>query len=71
MAECINKWFGDSRYLDPVAFFSAYTLKLNCMFEKRRAMFAQIEDDDVPKRVEAMIKTAKDEGDTLKVIRHT
>ena len=71
MAECINKWFGDSRYLDPVAFFRAYTLKLNCMFEKRRAMYAPLEDDDVPKRVGSMIKTAKDEGDTLKVVHHT
>ena len=71
MAECMNKWFGESRYLDPVAFFRAYTVKLNCMFEKRRLLYSKLEDDDVPKKVAAMIEKAMVEGDVLKITQHT
>ena len=71
MAECMNKWFGEARYLDPVRLFRAYTLKLNRMFEKRRMMYSAIENDDVPKRDTAMIKDGLKDGSTMRVARHT
>ena len=66
----MNKWFEEARFLDPVRLFRAYTLKLNRMFEKRRMVYSTMEDDDVPKRVKAMIKKGLDNGSTLRVARH-
>ena len=70
MAESMNKWLGEARYLDPVGLFRAYIRKLNCMFEKRDDMYNSMQDDDLPKRVAQMIKTGMEDGEKLTITQH-
>ena len=71
MAESMNKWLGDARYLDPVGLFRAYILKLNCMFEKRGTMYNSLQDEDVQKRAAQMIQAGMEEGEGLIITPHT
>ena len=48
IAESMNHWLDDARYLDPVGLFCAYIRKLNQLFEKRRTMYQKMTDKDLP-----------------------
>ena len=71
IAESMNKWLGEARYLDPVGLFRAFVWKLNNLFEKRRVLYAAMDENSLPKRVGKMIEDGIEDGEKLSITRHT
>ena len=71
MAESMNKWLGEARYLYPVGLFRAYVWKLNSLFEKRAVMYAAMDENALPKRVRKMIEEGIEDGRKLTITQHT
>ena len=71
MAESMNHWLDDARYLDPVGLFCAYIRKLNQSFEKRRMKYQKMTDKDLPPNIAKTVKQSMDDGCRLKIFPHT
>ena len=71
MAESMNKWLGEARYLDPVGLFRSYIWKLNSLFEKRAVMYDAMDENSLPKRVRKMIEEGIEDGGKLTITQHT
>ena len=70
MAESMNHWLDDARYLDPVWLFCAYIRKLNQLFEKRRTTYQKMTDKDLPPNIAKSVKESMDDGCKLKILPH-
>ena len=71
MSESMNRWLEDVRRLDPVDLLSTYVLKVNILFERRRAKYAAMDATSLPKRVAESLHVSIEEGRKLRVYRHT
>ena len=71
IAESMNKWLDEARFKDPVGLFSTFIMKLNVVFEKRRDKYAQMNPDQLPKRVGQMLDKSIELSWKLDVQRHT
>ena len=70
MSESMNQWFGDVRRLDPVELLSTFVLKVNVLFDTRRAEYAMMDETSLPKRVAELLHVSIEEGRKLRVDRH-